>query len=675
MLNKKALAASVSAPPAVYVEDVFSTFLYSGTGASLSINNGIDLAGEGGLVWIKSRTSVGQTWNHSLIDTDRGNSSRLYSNLSGAANSVSSPNGFTHNNNGFTVGTFDGTVNNSSNNYCSWTFRKQPKFFDVVTYTGNGAGGRDVSHSLGSVPGMIIIKRTNATSDWAVWHRGDGTTFRTDLSLNSTSASGDSGTTSPHTSTTFNLSRITTAGGSGMNDSGGTYVAYLFAHNAGGFGTAGTDNVISCGSYVGDGTNPGPVINLGFEPQWLLVKNATTGGNNWLMYDVMRGMPSSTTNTSETKFLRPNTSDAEAGGATVSPTATGFQLNTTFAGANESGSTFIYMAIRRPMKVPTTGTEVFYSEAIAQTSSPDSTGVPFPPDLVNSFSRNGTDRSSNFTLFQFVDRLRGLGIVSNAFDGNGGKGLLSSSTIAEYAGSYVQLKADSRNITKGGGWNDPAYGNWIHYFFRRATGFMDVVCWTGSGSTTTQAHNLGVAPELIIQKRRTGGTGDWNVSVFLSNFTDGVASGYLNGSNSFAQGSGNSFFTSSATNIGIITGSSVVNESGSTYVAYLFASVAGVSKVFSYTGNGSSQTINCAFTAGARLVLIKRTDSTGDWYVWDTARGIVSGNDPHLSLNTTAAEVTSNDSVDPDNSGFIVNQLAATNINVSSATYIGIAIA
>ena len=100
-----------------------------------------------------------------------------------------------------------------------------------------------------------------------------------------------------------------------------------------------------------------------------------------------------------------------------------------------------------------------------------------------------------------------------------------------------------------------------------------------------------------------------------------------------------------------------------------------MSKVGSYTGNGSSQTINCGFTSGARFILIKRTDSTGDWYVWDTERGIVAGNDPHLSLNTTAAEVTTDDSIDPDNSGFIVNQVSATNINVSSATYIFYAIA
>lgn len=61
--------------------------------------------------------------------------------------------------------------------------------------------------------------------------------------------------------------------------------------------------------------------------------------------------------------------------------------------------------------------------------------------------------------------------------------------------------------------------------------------------------------------------------------------------------------------------------------------------------------------------------------MWDTARGIVAANDSHLNLNTTAAEVTTNDSVDPDASGFIVNQVDATNVNVTDATYLYLTIA
>jgi hypothetical protein len=145
-----------------------------------------------------------------------------------------------------------------------------------------------------------------------------------------------------------------------------------------------------------------------------------------------------------------------------------------------------------------------------------------------------------------------------------------------------------------------------------------------------------------------------------------------------AVGTGNSVLwnsTAPTSTVFSLGASSNINTNGATNVAYLFATCAGVSKCFNYTGNGSSQTINCGFTGGARWILIKRTDSTGDWYVWDSARGIVSGNDPHLSLNTTAAEVTSDDTIDTDSTGFVVNQVSATNVNVSSATYIGLAIA
>ena len=221
-----------------------------------------------------------------------------------------------------------------------------------------------------------------------------------------------------------------------------------------------------------------------------------------------------------------------------------------------------------------------------------------------------------------------------------------------------------------GNFNTRTYVNW---FFRRAPGFFDVVCYTGTGANRTVSHNLGVVPELMIVKVRDGND-NWtiyNSTIFAANpanilfFTSGAASAFSTRFNSTAP-------TSTVFTVGTDTST---NWNTKTFVAYLFATVAGVSKVFSYTGNGSSQTINCAFTTGARSVMIKRTDSTGDWYVWDSARGIVAGNDPYLALNTLAAEVTSNDSVDTDSTGFIVNQVAASNINVNAATYIFLAIA
>jgi hypothetical protein len=107
----------------------------------------------------------------------------------------------------------------------------------------------------------------------------------------------------------------------------------------------------------------------------------------------------------------------------------------------------------------------------------------------------------------------------------------------------------------------------------------------------------------------------------------------------------------------------------------MFATCPGVSKVGTYTGTGTTQQINCGFSAGARLVLIKRTDSTGGWYVWDSARGIVAGDDPYLLLNSTAAEVTNTDYVDTYSAGFEISSTAPADINANGGAFIFLAIA
>jgi hypothetical protein len=117
------------------------------------------------------------------------------------------------------------------------------------------------------------------------------------------------------------------------------------------------------------------------------------------------------------------------------------------------------------------------------------------------------------------------------------------------------------------------------------------------------------------------------------------------------------------------------NNGATTYVAYLFATCPGVSKVGSYTGNGTTQAIACGFTGGARFVLIKSTSTSGDWYVWDSARGIVAGNDPYLALNSTAAEVTTTDWVDTAATGFELSNAGGNLANSNGVSYIFLAIA
>jgi hypothetical protein len=114
---------------------------------------------------------------------------------------------------------------------------------------------------------------------------------------------------------------------------------------------------------------------------------------------------------------------------------------------------------------------------------------------------------------------------------------------------------------------------------------------------------------------------------------------------------------------------------GWTYIAYLFASLPGVSKVGSYTGTGvAGLDIDCGFTNGARFVLIKRTDAAESWNFWDTARGITTGNDPKLTLDSTAAQYSFANYLNPLPSGFTVDT-SGSDLNANGGEYIFYAIA
>jgi hypothetical protein len=635
------LATGAPVPPANYIEECFSVWLYQGNGSTQTITNGIDLSGKGGLVWIKSRSA---TWSNYLQDTVRGIGNELSSDTTAASGnnnyltSVSAT--------GFSLAAVNGTNQNAAT-YVSWTFRKQPKFFDVVTYTGNGSN-RTISHALGSVPGCIIVKRTDTTADWAVYHNSIANTEY--LVLNTTAAKATGATRWNSTTPTASVFSLGTD--ASVNASGGTYVAYLFAHNAGGFGLTGTDNVISCGSFVSSGGID--TINLGYEPQWVLYKSSSNL-SDWRIADTMRGMSVA----GNTAILYPNLSSAEQNAAQMAnPTATGFQMA---AGATISGATYIYIAIRRgPMKVPTLGTSVFAPFARTGSGSTTVDNVGVPADAI--FIKNRFDAGYSWRDY---DRLRG------------GYYLAFNNTNPEaVTGSYASLlwSTNQNSVSIGAGWSETNYsgGFFADYVFRRAPGFFDEVCYTGTGSNTTQAHNLGVVPELMIVKNRIAST-NWAVYSASIGAANSLWFNTTNGAQAFGSNYWNSTPpTSTVFNLGTDAG---VNQSTSGHVAYLFATVAGVSKVGSYTGNGSSQTIACGFTTGARWVLIKRTDSTGNWVVADSARGLVAAADPALYLNSTAAEVTGVDWIDPDNSGFIIIQEATFNLNVNGASYIYLAIA
>ena len=642
------VAGGAAAEPGLYVDDLFSTFLYNGTSSSQTITNGIDLSGEGGMVWLKAR-STGN--NHVIGDTERGITKRLYTN-STVAEQVNAQMLASVNSNGFTIGN-SAVVNQSSQDFVSWTFRKAPGFFDVVTWSGNSATGRQISHNLGSAPGMILIKNLNSTYGWVVYHRSQGASKYASLSSDGAFASATGSYnyfngTEP-TSTHFTVDSGNASARLNVNDFGSTYVAYVFAHDDQSFGTNSDEAIIKCGSYTGTGSS-GNHVNVGFEPQLLLIKNATTASTNWMLLDVMRGLPATSGGT--TSAIYANTTAAETANNSVEPSPTGFTPTAAGSYTNSSGDTFVYMAIRRPHKPPTAGTDVFGIDNGSSSSTIPNWDSGFPVDMSFFFS--------TFGGYNFGNAARILGSKWFKTD-------LPDALAAD--GSMVW---DSNE-----GYGTGYQSHWYSHMFKRAPGFFDVVAYTGTGSLSGVNHNLGVTPELKIIKCRSNSSTDWWVGG--SALTD-LNRGYLRINFNYAASIGSAFWNSSssdsATVFSVRNNQTGIDKSGQTQIAYLFATLDGISKVGTYSGNsGYDVNVDCGFTAGARFVLIKRIDSTGDWYVWDSLRGIVSGNDPYKLLNSTAAQVTNTDYIDPLNAGFTVTSSAPAALNASGGTYLFLAIA
>jgi hypothetical protein len=390
-----------------------------------------------------------------------------------------------------------------------------------------------------------------------------------------------------------------------------------------------------------------------------MIKDASNGSPDWWIFDNMRGVATGGVDMG----LRPNTSGAEVTGNNyLSFTATGFQPTATTNTVNQSGDTYIYIAIRRgPMKVPTTGTSVFTPLARSGTGSNTTITAGFPVDLALTGNRGAVTRFgavARLTNNQYlVTMTTQLGQISanayqaNTFDNQTGVNLGTTSTLTNDSSS-----------------------SFINYMMARAPSFLDVVCYTGTGaSTRTLNHNLGVAPELVIIKTISDSA---NWTVWNSKTANGVL--LFNGTDALDT-SASEVGNPTATTFDVkVNGSSTYdsNWNGYNYVAYLFASCPGVSRVGSFTGTGATQVINCGFTGGARFVLIKATSTSGgNWMVWDTARGIVPSNDPYVTFNSSSAEVTNTDWVDTAATGFELSNAGGNLANSNGVSYIFLAIA
>lgn len=647
------MGAAGAASDPTYVDDVFSTALYTGNASSNTVPSGLDFTEGSWLSWIKLRDGSD---SHFLSDStqktgvcfDSLASDRTYGKQTGETTGINAVG-----TSSYSIQGSNAQVNGNTKKYASWNFKAAPGFLDIVTWTGNSTAGRQIPHALGSVPGMIMIKRTSSAEDWIVGHRSIGLgTGR--LVLNDNTGNSNGSATTYWNNTAATSSQFTVGSHVAVNGNGDTYVAYIFAHDDASFGTDGDESIIKCGSYAGNVTGADLRVDVGFEPQFVLIKSSSTS-SDWHILDVIRGAADAG---SDQALLAANRSvDEPSSGIRLFVTNEGFGTNQqTGTNINEAGQTYIYMAIRRPNKPPESATEVFAMD-INTTNDPEYVSN-FVVDM--GLWTAPTLSANRYIASRLTDR-QALKTNSNA-------------STTEFSNKLFDFMNGFGNDTS----ND---SNYQAYMFKRASGFMDVVPYsgtvTGNSGSQTVSHNLGVTPELMLVKRRSGGA-DWYVySNALTNppakrLELNSTNGESDSANAWGPTSSptapnaNNFTVGYSTNTGWVT--------AGTFIAYLFATLPGISKVGSYTGNGGTQNIDCGFTNGARFILIKRTDAAADWYVFDTIRGIGSGNDPSFKLNVTTAQNANENIINPLAAGFTLNT-AYTAFNGSGGNYLFLAIA
>ena len=168
------------------------------------------------------------------------------------------------------------------------------------------------------------------------------------------------------------------------------------------------------------------------------------------------------------------------------------------------------------------------------------------------------------------------------------------------------------------------------------TAGFSVVTYTGTGANATVGHGLGVAPAMMIVKRRSTAD-DWAVYHSAIGATKFL---YLNLTSAQDTASTRWQDTTPSSTIFSIGSSGQVNGSGSTYVAYCFAPVVGYSSFGSYTGNGSTDGPFVYTGFRPRWLLVKNATNGSSWVLHDTARSTYNVSGQELLPDSSGAEYT-----------------------------------
>ena len=447
------------------------------------------------------------------------------------------------------------------------------------------------------------------------------------------------------TSSTVTPGTISSSGSPGVTTS--NIIFYDTAANK--FGENGDQHLIRCGNYVGQSNLDVPV-NIGGEAQWVLIKNITRSSTDWYMFDHLRGMPAD--GAGNGLFLKSNSVDMESDMSDlVHATSTGFTARSGAGYAvNYNGDHYVYMAIRFPDgyvgKPVEDATKVFAMDTGNGSDTIPVFDSTFPVDFA---LKKNPDGSGNWiaSARQIQHRY-----------------LLASSNSSESSSTGYTFDSNA------GIWKNEFNSSNQAWMWKRHAGF-DVVTYKGDGVAGRQIpHSLNKTVEMLWVKDRSssngwavghkgldGGTNPWEHNLKLNE--SAAEESYTNRWNDTAP-------TSTHFTVGT---SNRVNTDGDDYIAMLFASVDGISKVGSYTGTGNQERgVGCGFQP--RFIMIKKINTTGDWYVFDTLRGINSSwqqADHSLALNSSSAGSNSTDYMTLLSTGF---RLQGGQLSGTGNTYI-----
>jgi hypothetical protein len=327
--------AEENVQPEPELANSFNVVTYTGNGGTQAITG---VGFEPDLVWFKDRGGV---YSHSLYNSISGRDRFLRSNSTNSESTGASATQdlVSFDTNGFTLGTDYHTVNNANGrNYVAWCWKASNDStinqegsitsivsanpaagFSVVKFNGSTTGGA-VGHGLDYAPELIIAKKTSASANWFVLHKTSGS-WRVFEGLNTSNADADYSAYATVTDSVIDM--VDTADwNTGTSNS---YINYCF-HSVAGYQKV--------GSYTGNGSSGGQTITgLGFNPRFLLVKNATSSAA-WRITDSERG---------DNTYLYPNLSNADdSSSGYISLITDGFRMNGLDSNTSD---TFIYLAI------------------------------------------------------------------------------------------------------------------------------------------------------------------------------------------------------------------------------------------------------------------------------------------------------------------------------------------